>query len=80
MQRSFCLRICKRCTVLMTVHTFIIYAQRGVFVSLFILLMVFGDTSYTMSTTSPCAFLVLVGYCIDAEFGGLVSSSFVAHV
>ena len=35
-----------------------VYKQREVFVLLFISLMVFGDTDYVMSVTSPYAFLV----------------------
>ena len=35
-----------------------VYKQRGVFVSMFIPTMVFGDTSYLMSVTSLYAFLV----------------------
>ena len=48
--------------------------QRGIFVSRFILLTVFGDTSYTMSMTSPCAFLVAGSkHITNADFGGLIS-------
>ena len=37
-----------------------VYKQRGVFVLLFISLMVFGDTNRMMSVTSLYAFLVSV--------------------
>ena len=45
--------------VQLRLYTFYSYMrQRGVFVSRFISAMVFGDTSYLMSLTSLCAFLV----------------------
>ena len=57
MRRSFCLYILKVQPLLYPTRYI---RQRGVFVSQFILLMVFGDTSYTMSATSLYAFLVSV--------------------
>ena len=55
MQRSFCLYIPQ---VQPTLYPARYIRQRGVFVSQFILLMVFGDTSDMMSATSLYAFLV----------------------
>ena len=52
-----------------------VYKQREVFVLLFISLMVFGDTSYLMSVTSPYAFLVSITQAPDyADFGGLIGN------
>ena len=69
MQRSFCLYTPRTAYAVPTRYI----RQRGVFVSQFILLMVFGDTSYTMSATSLYAFLVSVNQCIiNADFGGLI--------
>ena len=52
-----------------------VYKQRGVFVFLFISFMVFGDTYYVMSVTSPYAFLVpLTKHENRADFGGLISN------
>ena len=65
-----CTRTASRCTFQS------VYKQRGVFVLLFISLMVFADTSDMMSVTSPYAFLVSVSkHIIDADFGGLGSNS-----
>ena len=57
MQRSFCLYILKVQPLLYPTRYI---RQRGVFVSQFILLMVFGDTSDMMSATSLYAFLVSI--------------------
>ena len=48
--------------------------QRGVFVSLFISTMAFGDASNTMSMTSLYAFLVYIWqtHLLIADFGRLV--------
>ena len=49
-----------------TLYLVKVYKQRGVFVLLFISLMVFGDTNNMMSVTSPYAFLVSVTKHITA--------------
>ena len=58
-----------------TLYLVKVYKQRGVFVLLFISLMVFGDTNNMMSVTSPYAFLVSVTKHIFADFGGLIGNS-----
>ena len=60
----------------LTLYLAKVYKQREVFVLLFISLMVFGDTSYLMSVTSPYAFLVSITQAhITADFGGLIGNS-----
>ena len=49
-----------------------VYKQYGVFVLLFISLMVFGDTNNMMSVTSPYAFLVVLSQTHTADFGGVI--------
>ena len=72
MQRSFCLYIPR--TALAVPQRYI--RQRGVFVSQFILLMVFGDTNCMMSSTSLYAFLVWYNQApfINADFGRLMGN------
>ena len=55
MRRSFCLYIHKVQPLLYPTRYI---RQRGVFVSQFISVMVFGDTNFVMSVTSLYAFLV----------------------
>ena len=55
--RSFCFVYVR---VQPTLYLVKVYKQRGVFVLLFISLMVFGDTNRMMSVTSPYAFLVSI--------------------
>ena len=60
----------------LTLYLAKVYKQREVFVLLFISLMVFGDTYYVMSVTSPYAFLVSISQTpITADFGGLIGNS-----
>ena len=59
----------------LTLYLVKVYKQREVFVLLFISLMVFGDTSYLMSVTSPYAFLVSVTKHITADLGGLIGTN-----
>ena len=73
MQRSFCLYIHKVQPLLYPTRYI---RQRGVFVSQFILFMVFGDTRFSMSATSLYAFLVSIikHKIINADFGGLIGN------
>ena len=73
MQRSFCLYIPQvQPTLCFTRYI----RQRGVFVSQFILFTVFGDTRFSMSSTSLYAFLVWYNQApfINADFGRLVGT------
>ena len=44
----------------LTLYLAKVYKQREVFVSMFISTTVFGDTYFSMSVTSPYAFLVTI--------------------
>ena len=60
----------------LTLYLAKVYKQREVFVSMFISTTVFGDTYFSMSVTSPYAFLVSITQApITADFGGLIGNS-----
>ena len=59
----------------LTLYLAKVYKQREVFVLLFISLMVFADTNFAVSVTSPYAFLVSITQAhITADFGGLIGN------
>ena len=71
--RSFCFVYVR---VQPTLYLVKVYKQRGVFVLLFISLMVFADTNFAVSVTSPYAFLVSITQApVSADFGGLIGNS-----
>ena len=74
MQRSFCFAYMQIVYSYGCTRSSVYMLQRGVFVSLFILLMVFGDTSDMMSMTSLYAFLVSINEVNYADFGRLIST------